>query len=360
MICNVNAPSLFSSMVWPMVVQVLPASVQKKVDFLSVAQLGKYIHPSQRPVEYGGTGVDLGQDPGHKEFLALEDRWNNTRARVAMQEVAKNPIVTSETTGVATNNSVGNTTVSTNSSGGVMGWFQKRFQTTPTAYLGEPNKYRFNHITGKWDFDFETLNSEGHTATSRVSNNSNEKTNSNSNNNSNNNNVSNNKSNSFSSKKEGETMLSEDSDEEIALNRNSGDSKKHNSNKLSTNTSKKIEYQHFRGWSQKQGGTRRRSAKLTQEQLEEHGMVLAIQAAHVAKSYQNLSGASGEAGLDFVRQQQQQLLSHSMGEGIDLKYGGDEINDKRNIIPSAIVQIKLKIKIEKLKIKLTIPNNLPS
>ena len=75
-----NAPRWFSS-IWNVIARVLPETVLKKVDILyDMKGLDKYIHPSQRPVYYGGTDVELGCAIGHKEFLALELIWKQKQS----------------------------------------------------------------------------------------------------------------------------------------------------------------------------------------------------------------------------------------------------------------------------------------
>lgn len=71
----INAPSWFHS-VWSMVARVLPDSVRKKVVIMhGVKGLDEFIHPTQRPEEFGGSDVPLGQAPEHLEFLQLEKDW---------------------------------------------------------------------------------------------------------------------------------------------------------------------------------------------------------------------------------------------------------------------------------------------
>ena len=50
----------------------LPDSVKKKVAIVgSVEGLNEFISPSERPVIYGGTDVDLGQTQIHLDFVKL-------------------------------------------------------------------------------------------------------------------------------------------------------------------------------------------------------------------------------------------------------------------------------------------------
>lgn len=65
-----NAPIWFSS-AWGMIAKVLPESVNNKVITVGrLSDLDKFIDPSQRPVNYGGTDPNpLGQSPDHLSFL---------------------------------------------------------------------------------------------------------------------------------------------------------------------------------------------------------------------------------------------------------------------------------------------------
>ena len=146
-----NAPSWFSTL-WRMISSVLPPSIQKKVDILYDSKsLDKYIHPSQRPVAYGGTDVDLGHAPGHLEFLALEVKWREildkiptpaTTTSVASDTMPENS--KAQTQPVRSNDLVSS---STGASKGVLGWFR----TARPAYLGEGLSLRYNKSTGTWD-----------------------------------------------------------------------------------------------------------------------------------------------------------------------------------------------------------------
>ena len=240
-----NAPRWFSS-VWTLIARVLPESVQKKIDILyDYKGLDKYIHPSQRPREYGGTDVDLGHAPGHLAFLKLEESWRevdddnhdhsggtdaqnagragrkmeppgvSTRAQGQGQVSSISSIrgktqsksggysgtsskqsvdqasargtngnsgisigaATSSSTAIAAAGSGGGSGTgsgggsgkkpSTAASGGgggggegVVGWFRSRFQKAPvTAFLGEKNSYRYDSLSGTWALDVDLLNS---------------------------------------------------------------------------------------------------------------------------------------------------------------------------------------------------------
>jgi hypothetical protein len=70
-----NAPSFFYS-VWAVIARVLPDSVRKKISIINGTNgLDKFIDPANRPVEYGGTGVPLGQAPEHKAFVQIARNW---------------------------------------------------------------------------------------------------------------------------------------------------------------------------------------------------------------------------------------------------------------------------------------------
>lgn len=63
-----------------MVARVLPDSVRKKVVIMhGVKGLDEFIHPTHRPVEFGGSDVPLGQAPEHLEFLQLAKDWETMR-----------------------------------------------------------------------------------------------------------------------------------------------------------------------------------------------------------------------------------------------------------------------------------------
>jgi len=81
-----NAPTWFWS-VWTMIQRVLPEAVRKKIVILNdVAGLDKFIAADQRPVLYGGTGLELGSSPEHLEFLSIAESWRNIPAIVVQSE----------------------------------------------------------------------------------------------------------------------------------------------------------------------------------------------------------------------------------------------------------------------------------
>jgi hypothetical protein len=65
-----------------MVARVLSDSVRKKITIMNgVEGLDEFIHPSQRPVEYGGSDVPLGSAPQHLAFLQLEKSWKDDKEK---------------------------------------------------------------------------------------------------------------------------------------------------------------------------------------------------------------------------------------------------------------------------------------
>jgi hypothetical protein len=70
-----------------MIQRVLPEAVRKKIVILNdVAGLDKFIAADQRPVLYGGTGLELGSSPEHLEFLSIAESWRNIPAIVVQSE----------------------------------------------------------------------------------------------------------------------------------------------------------------------------------------------------------------------------------------------------------------------------------
>jgi hypothetical protein len=181
----VNAPRFFSG-IWKVITGVLPASVINKVDILSdLKDLNKYIHSSQRPPEYFGDkdSVKLGEFEGHRYFLSLPERWKQQQQQQQQQMLSKEfPNVSiggsmkSDVVGGANKKeelrvqtsdlpSVGNSRASTDNnsvsdkkgnSAGVIGWLKalRTPKSTPSeAYLGEKNSFHYNAITGKWEME---------------------------------------------------------------------------------------------------------------------------------------------------------------------------------------------------------------
>lgn len=159
-----RAPRWFS-MIWRLIAQVLPESVQKKVDILyDTAGLDKYIDPSQRPIEYGGTSnVKFGEWEGHKEFLAIAATWSGGHSG----ENAK-PVVlhTQQSEATPTQQSalkrVGSAVK--NRFGTIFKKSQKQ-----EAFLGDKNSFYFNEVTQKWEMDLGEETSLLHSSTSSPS-----------------------------------------------------------------------------------------------------------------------------------------------------------------------------------------------
>lgn len=242
-----NAPRWFST-IWTVIARVLPEAVQKKVDILYDCKgLDKYIHPSQRPKEYGGTDVPLGQGEGHLQFVALEKAWADAEAALrAQSEAVKTPKGGSSSSKKNSSSSKkssksnksrrgdnpSDTSLSSQgnqSSNSLIGWFSSKFKskTTPSAYLGEKNIYKYNESTGKWEMDVGSMDNMD--ATNHPD----------------------------------EDLLSEDDD---SVDETS---------ELLDRFDEDIE----------RGGIRLKKPKMSKEQLEEHGLVLAIHAAHYASTF---------------------------------------------------------------------------
>jgi hypothetical protein len=67
------------------VARVLPESVRKKITIMhGVKGLDEFIHPSQRPEEFGGTDIPLGQAPQHLAFLQIARDWEMDRSERGM------------------------------------------------------------------------------------------------------------------------------------------------------------------------------------------------------------------------------------------------------------------------------------
>ena len=200
-----NAPRFFWT-VWSTISVVLPESVRQKIIILNDTDgLDEYIHPSQRPVEYGGTDIrPLGEAP---EFLAFKDLYRVWQERGAISTRSKKGKslkgiegaeigVVGEPGSIKLNskNHNDNTTYrhryndrdndkyrewrpdglnvdvekglngrdieidgneapsgKSKSPGGWFGWlFGQNARGTPRAYLGERNTYRFDASSSSW------------------------------------------------------------------------------------------------------------------------------------------------------------------------------------------------------------------
>jgi hypothetical protein len=204
-----NAPSWFSS-VWTMVARVLPDSVRKKISIIhGVDGLNAVIDPSQRPEEYGGTDVPLGQSPEMLGFVALEKGWREAEAAkdaAALEDGRSNgnnthhrdkrkdgggyhPVDISKSNSLVNGGSIGNVglddgsignrdmhghddhgidrsrrssidsvdSVDSESSSGVLGWMRSRMfgGGLKEAHLGGKNAYRYDEERGAWALDVD-------------------------------------------------------------------------------------------------------------------------------------------------------------------------------------------------------------
>lgn len=248
-----RAPRWFST-IWTIIARVLPETVQKKVDILYDAKgLDKYIHPSQRSREYGGTDVDLGQSEGHLAFLKLAEAWKldelSGNEDAGNDKKVKDGKLTRQVSGSSKGGSEGvNDGIAAGSNGpstpfargrGMLNWLSSRFRKPQSAFLGEKNTYRFNEGTGKWEME---LDLEGGRSTT-----------------------------GFRESVDESDSSTDEEDEDIASS-------------IPRTPSFDV-----------RDGRRvgRRKKKMTKEQLEEHGLVLAIHAAHYASKYAKLSGTEG-------------------------------------------------------------------
>jgi hypothetical protein len=107
-----------------------------------------------RPVEYGGTDVKLGQAEGHRAFLALAEAW--TRAQQLQKEVYNNTIANKRPAMLRIDTSTPALDIATSKSPGIVGWLKTRFSGSyqaSEAYLGNKNTYRYNAMSGRWELD---------------------------------------------------------------------------------------------------------------------------------------------------------------------------------------------------------------
>lgn len=244
----VNAPSWFS-ILFSTISAVLPASVRKKVAILYGTEgLEKYIHPSQRPVAYGGTGVELGKAQGHLDFLALEQKWRTSgQSSTLVSSAAAAGHVSTPT---ASSAPVAAPLRPLEEKRGLLSWFQR----PQTAYLGEENTYKYNAVTRTWGEDVGASdatadNLSASTAPNRKG---------------------------APEKKprthgRGRASSDEDSSDELLPKRNKADKKRPASAYHATAHASNSEQE------------RARRANVLKEKVDEHGMVLAIQAAQRAK-----------------------------------------------------------------------------
>lgn len=147
-----NAPSWFSS-VWTVVARVLPESVRQKIHIISgIERLDEFIPVNQRPVEYGGRGGHLGTAPEHKSFLQLYESWDENNTFRSL----------SNTTGKSTSRKNSN---SWNIGSRLMTLFRgksedgsnKKSDTVKAtkAFLGTKNNYKFDDATKQWTLEVD-------------------------------------------------------------------------------------------------------------------------------------------------------------------------------------------------------------
>jgi CRAL/TRIO domain len=128
----VNAPYWFSS-VWGMVGSILPDSVKKKIKIIAgVKGLDEVISPSQRPVQYGGTDVELGSSPDHLRFIAVSEAWGEEE-RTPVEEAP--PPQQWEQQSSHEGGERGD-----DEGGGLMGWLNGLGHRSEQAYLGDKNQ----------------------------------------------------------------------------------------------------------------------------------------------------------------------------------------------------------------------------
>ena len=150
----VNSPSWFSS-IWVGIARVLPAAVKQKVDILpDVSQLDKYIHSSQRPVAYGGSGVDLGQAEEHLAFLRLPEIWTRPNPISKADNGESNLSASGDGSSQRTYRAVDISQAKGHrTDGGLWRWLRMGGSQPNPAFLGEKNRYHFNASTQSWDLD---------------------------------------------------------------------------------------------------------------------------------------------------------------------------------------------------------------
>lgn len=228
-----KAPRWFSS-IWMGISRVLPESVLKKIDILyDLNSLDKYIHRSQRPESFGGTDVPLGQAEGHLAFLQLEKDWKVEEVDVPVKE--ENKKLVSNNNQKRINDTMRTEGLKVEENRGFMGWVRSRFSKVPTAFLGEKNSYRFNQHTQSWDFDVDAYAEHYDSAVKQNS-----------------------------EKKERRDVILEDNEDD--------------------NNSVNSAFLEETIYSENPNNTSN-FGKMSESQLEEHGLVLAIHAAHLASSY---------------------------------------------------------------------------
>jgi len=315
-----NAPHWFYS-VWTFLARVLPDSVRKKITIIhDTAGLDKFIHPSQRPVEYGGTDKPLGQSAEHLSFLRIAEGWvadgyvfpssssSSSSAEATVSAVSQ--VAAAAGVGPATSQPVArrllddddsgserdgsdredegedraNMSIDASSShppqssshsssssssannsggGGIFGWVRSRLSKAPDAHLGEKNRFHFDEASGKWTLDPVDETGEG----------------------------------------EGEGDESWDAEaqeplEGAASSSSSSSSAFRDAGRTPTKADHHTSVSPPRRFSEldRPRGRDGSAFKMTPAQLEEHGLVLAIQAAHLAATMGRKDGGSHSHG----------------------------------------------------------------
>lgn len=197
-----NAPQWFYS-VWTFLARVLPDSVRKKIVIIHDAQgLDKFIAPEQRPEAYGGTGRALGQAEEHLGFLRLAEDWEREGHAIrregedgaaggggqvsqvsavamaagvgvggtphtpsASSTIPSSPRADSEASSEHEADDAAGAEAEAEAEAaaaaaedqrgslgfGIVGWVRSRFAKAPTAaHLGERNRFHFDAASGTW------------------------------------------------------------------------------------------------------------------------------------------------------------------------------------------------------------------
>jgi hypothetical protein len=299
-----NAPHWFYS-VWTFLARVLPDSVRKKITIIhDTGGLDKFIHPSQRPVEYGGTDKPLGQSTEHLNFLRIAEGWvadgyifpssSSSEAEATVSAVSQ--VAAAAGVGPATSHPVARRLLDEEDSGserdgsdredegddkanasmeaspshppqapsssssigsssgggggGIFGWVRSRLSKAPDAHLGEKNRFHFDEASGKWTLDPVDETGEGEGV--------------------------------------GEGSWDAEAQEPLEAASSSSSSSSSSSFRDAGRTPTKAEHHTSlsppRRFSEldRPRGRDGSAFKMTPAQLEEHGLVLAIQAAHLA------------------------------------------------------------------------------
>ena len=264
----INAPIWFHS-IWSILKGVFPKSVLQKVDIgYDCSNLDKFVHPSQRPPEYGGTDVALGQWDGHRFFLGLADSWASQPAPAAAPVEPSQP----------SKDVPADSAAQGRPGGRLMEWLSARFKKAPpAAFLGEKNTYKYNQTSGKWELDVQEeslLHPAGFSAASSEEENSDDDDDGRD---------PADKTRPFRRPHLGRSVSSRE--------KASGSNSSVAGGGLKRNDSLDFAFQHAAAPATQQtvgqptASRKKKAAKMSRDQLEEHGLVLAIHAAHFASKY---------------------------------------------------------------------------